>query len=1246
MEYRKLTSAQKLFFGNIHTFQNSMWNQGYYIQFNEKYSYEKINFSLNSFYEKNDGVRLHIRIMNNVPYSYIEKHKETYFEHKVFTSKAKFDEFVKNDLRKEFRIDSELFRCYICEVGESCGILFIAHHLLCDGGSLISLNGIIENLTKGVEINSYSYVAHIQKDLEYLTTNKRVNDKNYWENIFSTHPKTLLYTQNDYSLNYNAGSVEFSITKQTSDMLRAFCKGNRITIQSFFNTVFGVYFWKNRGEEAFTIGVPLYNRVSKIDLKTFGLFVQVVPLLIDFKTESFVENTKKIYDTLVSIYRHYNYSGYDISNELLNNQKVYDVVIDYHYKSNVQGALVEIYYSDKVAMALDIHIEDSLTEEIKILCRYREQFFDRSQISKLTEEIIGIIESVVREPNITIKALSKQLANDKIQSALFGEIIDIPETNVFNLFSAIAERKRDEICIITADEKELKYSEFLTFVKNIVFALKDYGACVDDKIIVLAERSVEMYAAIYGIIGLGACYIPVDVACPKERLKYIVKDASAKFILTQKKYVDDIKSNIDSQVIIIEDCLKNKTNSQESIVSPSASGDLAYIIYTSGTTGVPKGVMISHKALVNRLQWMQRTYPLQATDAILQKTPYTFDVSVWELFWWAICGARMFILPPNDHYNMSKTVSAIFQGKITHIHFVPSVYKIFIDYIKLNPSELMKIKTLKHIFLSGESLDKKSVVDMNRMLPDVEQHNLYGPTECAIDVTYYNCGSCCDKVIPIGVPIDNTQIYIVDENKNLLPQGERGELCIAGANVGEGYLNLPELTIEKFIKNPFGNGKMYLSGDIAYINDSNQIVFCGRKDQQVKLFGQRIELDEIAEILQQYPTIEKTTVIIKNDANSPKIIAFYTGKNEDKEVLVEFLKTRLPRYMVPSSIHNIPRIPLTSHGKIDRKELINIANSIEKVEVCQPNNMLEQELCDLFAKQLKQQTYSRNENFLDAGGTSFDIMSVLSSELLNNISIDDFCLHSSPAELSTFILGKRKPTTALVPISIANSDKRSIILCPYAGGGIFSFNTFVKKVKEKLPDTSFYYLGWETNIEQATKEIIGFAEQNEVFIYAHCAGISLSLSVFKELDKMNQAVENLKLFVGGMILPQRGFPVINPWVFVTNALLKKMLVKSGMNDKILSTKKVDEIIGKFRIDVKRHFHIVNDYKLMINYPTTVVIARNDFFTKNVKSATKRWKSYVKKSLTVEVIEETSHYFLADPSSALYDIIINKMEPRK
>jgi len=1243
MEYRELTSAQKLFFGNTQNFQNSMWNQGYYFQFKRKYSFDRINSVINSFVEKSDGVRVRVTTMNNIPYSYIADYEETTYEYKIFASKNLLDDFVNIALEEEFYIDSVLFRCYICEVGEFSGILFIAHHLLSDGGSLVSLSSIIDALTNDVEIGSYSYRSHLVKELEYLNTSRRIKDKNYWEDLFLTTPKTLLYTKQDYSLNYDGDKVKFAITKQTSNNIRDFCQQNHITIQSFFNTIFGIYFWNNQGTEPFTIGIPLYNRVSNNDKKTFGLFLQVVPLVIDFKEESFIDNAKKVYETLLSVFRHHNYSSYDISNELLNNQKVYDVVLEYHYQYKTQEALVETVFSKKVSTALDIHIEDSVTEDIIILCRYREQFFNREQIIRLKEEIIRLIEDAICEPNISIKSLSQQPTSNRGKSVLFGETIDIPEINIFNWFAATAEKRRNQICI-AFNNQELKYGELLILVRNVVSSLKEVGAHANDKIIVIAERSVEMYAAIYGILGLGACYVPVDVVCPKERLKYIVKDTSAKFILVQKKYANNIITDIDSQVIIIENCLEaNKGETQELVVSPSSSSDLAYIIYTSGTTGVPKGVMISHKSLVNRLQWMQRAYPLESTDSILQKTPYTFDVSVWELFWWAIYGARMFVLPPKDHYNMSKTVSAIYQGEITHIHFVPSVYEIFINYLMANPSELMKVRTLKHIVLSGEALDKKLVANMRKLLPEVKQHNLYGPTECAIDVTFYDCNSDCDDVIPIGVPIDNTQIYIIDDEKRLLPQGEQGELCIAGANVGEGYLNLPELTSQKFVNNPFGTGRMYLSGDVAYINDDQQIVFCGRKDQQVKLFGQRIELDEIEEMLQQYPTVEKATVVIKNDGISPKIIAFYTGIKEDKGVLVDFLKEKLPRYMVPTFIYHISQIPLTTHGKIDRKKLVEIVDNLDNNEINHPQNMLEQQLCDLFAEQLGQKQYSRNESFLDAGGSSLDVVSILSSELLDDINIDEFCMHPSPAELSSYILGKKKPTTALIPISISSCDKRSMILCPYAGGGILSFNTFVRKIKERLPDTSFYYLGWETDIQQATKEIIEIAEHSELVIYAHCAGVSLAFNVFEEIYKLERDAKNIKFFVGGMILPRRAFPAINPWSFTTDFMLKKVLIKAGMNDKVFSSKVIEEIISAFRSNVKSHFYTLNRFNAQIDCPTTVVIAQNDIFTRNFRCAKKRWMSYVKNTLTVKMINEKSHYFLADSESALFDIIVQELE---
>ncbi|WP_273479177.1 amino acid adenylation domain-containing protein, partial [Acetivibrio straminisolvens] len=358
---------------------------------------------------------------------------------------------------------------------------------------------------------------------------------------------------------------------------------------------------------------------------------------------------------------------------------------------------------------------------------------------------------------------------------------------------------------------------------------------------------------------------------------------------------------------------------------------LAYVIYTSGSTGKPKGAMIEHYSVINRLGWMQRKYPIGKEDTILQKTPYTFDVSVWELFWWFFEGSKVCFLEPGGEKDPGVIIDEVERSGITTMHFVPSMLNMFLEYLE-EGTGLERISSLRQVFASGEALGTKQVARFNRLLG--KRHgtrliNLYGPTEATVDVSYFDCPLDEDiDLVPIGKPIDNIRLYIVDKYNNLQPVGIPGELCIAGDGVGRGYLNRPELTKEKFVQNPFTEfengmgsgdtdtafrGVMYRTGDLArWLSDGN-IEYLGRIDHQVKVRGFRIEPGEIEEELLKHKDIKEAVVMARKDADGGNYLcAYITG---DREIapseLREHLTKSLPEYMVPSYFIRLDKMPLS-----------------------------------------------------------------------------------------------------------------------------------------------------------------------------------------------------------------------------------------------------------------------------------------------------------------------------------------------
>ena len=446
--------------------------------------------------------------------------------------------------------------------------------------------------------------------------------------------------------------------------------------------------------------------------------------------------------------------------------------------------------------------------------------------------------------------------------------------------------------------------------------------------------------------------------------------------------------------------------------------NLAYVIYTSGSTGRPKGVMIEHYSVINRLNWMQKKYPIDGNDTILQKTPITFDVSIWELFWWIFNGAKVCFLVPEGEKDPQKIVAAIEKYMITTIHFVPSMLNSFLEYIEARKCS-EQVKNLRQVFASGEALDKSLVRKFNQILNqpyNIKLHNLYGPTEATVDVSYFDCADSEKySTVPIGKPIDNIKLYVLNYNYVPQPIDVVGELCIGGDGLARGYINRPELTAEKFVPNPFIPGeRLYKTGDLArWLLDGN-IEFLGRMDNQVKIRGNRIELGEIESQLLRNEMIREAVVITKEDNNGDKqLYAYYTSDREfDVSDLREYLQTSLPEYMIPSSFIQLDKLPYMPNGKIDRKVLPSIEGRIKtSTEYIAPGTQTEQVLVKIWQAILGIEQIGVNDNFFELGGHSLKatlLVSRIHKELNVELPLNEIFINPTIHQLAKTIEESRE----------------------------------------------------------------------------------------------------------------------------------------------------------------------------------------------------------------------------------------------
>jgi amino acid adenylation domain-containing protein len=482
---------------------------------------------------------------------------------------------------------------------------------------------------------------------------------------------------------------------------------------------------------------------------------------------------------------------------------------------------------------------------------------------------------------------------------------------------------------VVFEAESISYAELNRLSNQLAHYLESLGVGPDTLVAVCCDRSVEMVVSLLAVIKAGGAYVPLDPSYPVDRLSYMLNDSSPVALLVQGRLAKLFASN-GYRGKVVDITSDNPPWRGQSQVNPVAAGrglsssNLVYVIYTSGSTGKPKGVMIEHRSLVNRLVWMQDAYRLSSGDSVLQKTPFSFDVSVWEFFWPLTVGARLVMARPEGHKDPFYLVDAIDRYKITTLHFVPSMLQVFVD--QADPS---KCSSIARVIASGEALPAPLVRKFQQIFPHVALHNLYGPTETTVDVTAWICSPDPTMTnIPIGRPIANTRAYILNEHREPVAVGAVGELYIGGVGVARGYLNRPELTRERFLRDPFSaqdGDRIYRTGDLCRWRPDGAIEYLGRNDFQVKIRGFRIELGEIEARLAALSSVGQAVVIAREDTpGDQRLVAYIVPARgvqlQDRDIR-EPLTRALPEYMVPASFVLLDKIPTTVNGKLDRGAL-------------------------------------------------------------------------------------------------------------------------------------------------------------------------------------------------------------------------------------------------------------------------------------------------------------------------------------
>ena len=1131
-------------------------------------------------------------------------------------------------------------------------VMIVLHHIIADGESMSVFFS---------ELNELYLGRDLPKTIQYgefaVTDTYSEDNEQYWLNVFSDDLSPL-DLPTDYSRpdkqTFNGSQIYSLIDDEVRNSIAEKCKQLNVTPYVFYLACYDILLSKFSGNSDICVGIPVSGRTTKF-LNTIGMFVNTIALRSNIDGNLTVNSLmQSLKDDSISAINNQNYPFNELVNKLgisnPNRNPIFDVMFAYQSDS-----MTHITFDDKKATALPVTLAGvkcdmtfnifQRTEDVVLMVEYSTDLFKEKTVNRFIQAYKDILSQCLNE-NLLIKGISAMSENE--EDAVLNQFnntehtYNIPDNaTLYSLFEKLAENNKEKICI-KANGKEITFGNFKRNVEALDCRIREITKSKKSIVAVICERSFEMYAAIYGIIRGGNAYLPIDPDYPQERIEYILKNSNAALVVAQDKFTH-LVSNL--PCIDMTELINGPTEEFGLFPPAATEDDTAYVIYTSGSTGNPKGAKVSHKSAVNRILWMHDKYPLLENDVILQKTPYTFDVSVWEHFWWGIIGGTLAVSKPGEHFLPAKILDEVFNNKVTHLHFVPSVFELFLNYLEAHKDECSKFNSVKYVFLSGEALTANLVkrfyalFDYNK----VTIHNLYGPTECAVDVTYYDCSPADSDPVPIGKPIYNTQMYVVDKFMNPVPLGVTGELCIAGVNVGQGYLNSEELTNEKFIDNPFGSGKLYKTGDLAYWRDDGNIIFVGRKDTQIKLNGQRIEIGEIESVISSINGIETIAVIIKKVNSTDSLVAFYTGKQNIENNIKDACLTKLPKYMVPSAIIHLDSLPLNQSGKLDRKSLTSMEIVVDSnVEDEKPLNETEQFIFEAFERILNKPIGGRNSDFFDFGGTSLSMIALLSEPGFEEITASEFISNSTPAKLALVMNSKKTVSLKYMEaLHIPDEVQKALIVFPFAAGGPEAFSNLTSSIKKHNNKTAIYFVRYLHSFEdcrEASKEIKTVLSGVETSVYSHCVGSALALQIISELEANSFTVKN---YLAGASIPPAKPTKRNVWNICPNGFIKKRLINAGAQFGELPEETVTKFLNKFKKDTTFATKSFYNQRQRIKAPVTIIISKNDPFTKDYKNAEKIWNKYAENIKDIYFINANTHYFQTENHNDIADIICNK-----
>ncbi|WP_082036815.1 non-ribosomal peptide synthetase [Pseudomonas rhodesiae] len=855
-------------------------------------------------------------------------------------------------------------------------LIYTHHHILMDGWSNSRLFGEVLQRYAGIAVPETA--GRYRDYIGWLQQRDSAATEAFWrEQVGALQAPTRLGTYPPTSQT-GQGQHQLTLDPGLTERLESFARSHKVTLNTLIQAAWLILLHRHSGQPVVSFGATVSGRPAELVgvEQQVGLFINTLPVICAVDEQASVADwLQAVQSQNLSLREHEHCGLYDIQRWAgQGGEGLFDSILVFE-NYPVSKALEQSGGSGLRFGAPQAHEQTSFPltvladvgETLSVQFNFARAHFTMPMVQGYARHLANLLGGMLQggEQGLGELAMLDMTERQQILEQWNATARDYPQNQwVHHLIEAQAKRQPQATALVFAEQR-IDYAELNRRANRLAHRLIEAGVGPDVRVGLAVERSFDMVIGLLAVFKAGGAYVPLDPDYPSERLAYMLDDSGVQLLLTQAPLLGQLPIPQGLETLVLGESSFETYSEQNPAVALDGE-NLAYVIYTSGSTGQPKGAGNRHSALLNRLQWMQEAYGLSAADSVLQKTPFSFDVSVWEFFWPLMTGSRLVIAAPGDHRDPAKLIQVINAEQVTTLHFVPSMLQAF-----LQDAAVSSCRSLQRIVCSGEALPVDAQQQVFAKLPHAGLYNLYGPTEAAIDVTHWTCVDEGRDTVPIGRPIANLGCYLLDDNFEPVPVGVLGELYLGGAGLARGYHRRPALTAERFIAHPFVHGeRLYRTGDLARYREDGVIEYAGRIDHQVKLRGLRIELGEIEARLLEHEQVREAAVLAVDGKYLVGYLVLHHAHDDWREVLGAHLAEHLPDYMVPAQWVLLEQMPLSPNGKLDRKALPKADASLMAREYVAPQSELEQQVAAIWAEVLHVQRVGLHDNFFELGGHS------------------------------------------------------------------------------------------------------------------------------------------------------------------------------------------------------------------------------------------------------------------------------------